>query len=270
MGGSVSDCSEVELSIKEAGIKPPVIILGMHRSGTSCLTGSLQQAGLALGDVHTANPFNKKGNREHPDLMALHESLLESNGGSWHQPPKDVVWSASYIKKRDQFCEQFAGAGDWGFKDPRALLALDGWLARFPDARLVGTIRHPLSVARSLHRRDPSLHTLEEYMQVWAEYNRRLLAAWRVRPFPVVDFDEPDPVYMASLQRVLPALGLREGLVSLVRRFGLVKGLRLALGGESEPFFDPDLRTHRLESLDGLPAEIAELYLELKQMASAW
>ena len=35
-----------------------VCILGMHRSGTSCLTGSLQQAGLFLGDCHTWNPLS--------------------------------------------------------------------------------------------------------------------------------------------------------------------------------------------------------------------
>ncbi|HBM84618.1 MAG TPA: sulfotransferase family protein, partial [Halieaceae bacterium] len=27
-----------------------IAILGMHRSGTSCLTGSLQEAGLELGE----------------------------------------------------------------------------------------------------------------------------------------------------------------------------------------------------------------------------
>ena len=48
---------------------PVVLVLGMHRSGTSCLAGSLQQAGLELGDVFTSNPFNKKGNREHRDVM---------------------------------------------------------------------------------------------------------------------------------------------------------------------------------------------------------
>ena len=251
-------------------VTSPVIVLGMHRSGTSCLTGSLQQAGLVLGDVHTANPFNKKGNREHPQLMALHERLLEENGGNWHCPPKSVEWPETFRNEREDFCAQFECVRRWGFKDPRALLALDGWLQRFPGAKMVGTIRHPMSVARSLHRRDPNLHSMEEYMELWAAYNRQLLDAWRRYNFPIVDFDEPDDIYIASLGRVLQRLGLKEGVLSRVRREGLRKGLASIVSQERSPFFDPALRTHRQEGIEGLPAHIAELYLELKQVAAHW
>jgi len=41
-----------------------VAILGMHRSGTSCLAGSLQELGLYLGEVYDQNPHNPRGNRE--------------------------------------------------------------------------------------------------------------------------------------------------------------------------------------------------------------
>jgi hypothetical protein len=41
-----------------------VSILGMHRSGTRCLTGTMQEAGLVLGKFSTFNEFNRKGNRE--------------------------------------------------------------------------------------------------------------------------------------------------------------------------------------------------------------
>ena len=58
--------------------KPCILILGMHRSGTSCLAGSLQQQGVYLGEVHEWNPHNLKGNRENPHIMALNEGLLGS------------------------------------------------------------------------------------------------------------------------------------------------------------------------------------------------
>lgn len=215
-------------------IQPPVIVLGMHRSGTSCLTGSLQQAGLVLGDVHTANPFNRKGNREHPELMQLHEALLEANGGSWHNPPAKVMWPESFRLEREAFCEQFAGVPQWGFKDPRALLALEGWIERFPSARLVGTIRHPMSVANSLYSRDPNLHTINEYMDLWGTYNERLLAASKRHDFPVVDFDEGDAVYLASLKQVLMKLGLRSSWRERFQRSGL-RGL-LGQAPEDKPF----------------------------------
>ena len=41
-----------------------VCVLGMHRSGTSCLAGSLEQQGLFLGETNTRGPFNLRGNRE--------------------------------------------------------------------------------------------------------------------------------------------------------------------------------------------------------------
>ncbi len=65
-----------------------ITILGMHRSGTSALAGSLQAAGLELGDVRTeGETFNQKGNREPSELIALHEDVLITNGGAWHLPP---------------------------------------------------------------------------------------------------------------------------------------------------------------------------------------
>jgi len=68
-----------------------IAILGMHRSGTSLLAGTLQECGLDLGDVITASPANEKGNRESWALMALHEDLLRKAGGSWNQPPGQPV-----------------------------------------------------------------------------------------------------------------------------------------------------------------------------------
>jgi len=243
--------------------RAPLIILGMHRSGTSCLAGSLQQAGLVLGDVHTANPHNRKGNREHPELMALHEELLQASGGSWHQPPAQVHWTPEFSARRAAFCKRFSGVELWGFKDPRALLALDGWLQACPGARMVGSIRHPLAVADSLYRRDPHLCAREDYLALWAAYNRRLLAYWQRYRFPIVDFDLDDAAYQASLERTLTRLGLRQGWWQRLRRGGPA-----ALWRNDGLFFDPALRSQRRQGSDGLPAEIAELYRQLKQVAA--
>jgi hypothetical protein len=60
----------------------------MHRSGTSCLTGTLESWGVVLGDVHRGNPFNAKGNRESQKIMDLHDRIMAANGGSWLRPPE--------------------------------------------------------------------------------------------------------------------------------------------------------------------------------------
>lgn len=249
-------------------VQSPIIIIGMHRSGTSCLAGSLQQAGLRLGDVHTHNPFNRKGNREHPALMALHEGVLSDNGGSWHTPPRKVLWSSARIKERDEVIRAIAGRRPWGFKDPRALLVLDGWRERFPEVRFVGTLRHPLAVAESLHRRNPELGTMSGWLALWATYNQRLLSLWRERRFPIVDFDLEEDAYTASLAAVQHRLGLRERWPQRWRRLGW-RGL-LPVGRDNQapaPFFDPALRSQRREGEAGLPDEVAELYRTLKEVA---
>lgn len=248
-------------------ITPPVIILGMHRSGTSCLAGSLQQAGLVLGDVYTENPYNKKGNREHPELMQLHEAVLTDSGGAWHRPPAEVQWRDSHRRQRDVFIRRFAGVPRWGFKDPRALLLLEGWREVFPKAQFVGTVRHPMAVAESLHGRSPNLGEPEDFVALWAEYQRRLLALWRDRPFPVVNFDHDDAAYRKSLTRVLKELGLQEGLRSRMRRLGPARALAGRLSGSEPAFFDPALRTHRRQGYEGLPEDVVRLYEELQAIA---
>ena len=56
-----------------------IAILGMHRSGTSCLTGSLQNSGLFLGECHTWNKHNERGNRENQKFVDLHDAILAAN-----------------------------------------------------------------------------------------------------------------------------------------------------------------------------------------------
>ncbi len=70
-----------------------ICILGMHRSGTSCVTGSLQQAGLFLGACHTWSPHNRKGNRENQDFVDLNDDVLATNDGAWDKPPRKLVWT---------------------------------------------------------------------------------------------------------------------------------------------------------------------------------
>src|SRR3989442_910928 len=58
-----------------------IAVLGMHRSGTSCLVGLLEQAGGFPGGVSRKNPANVKGNGEKPRITAVHHELLKVNGG---------------------------------------------------------------------------------------------------------------------------------------------------------------------------------------------
>lgn len=184
----------------------PVMILGMHRSGTSCLAGCLQDLGLNLGDVNTAAPHNKKGNREDPRFWAVHDAVLTRVGAAWDRPPLEpVVWTREEkAALKAVLAEYDAVARPWGFKDPRATVLLDGWLETLPDLRLTASIRHPLSVAGSLAARNE--FSQEKSLAIWAVYNRAVLG-WRSRmPVAVVDYDAAD--YEARVRAMASALGL--------------------------------------------------------------
>src|ERR1700722_18071970 len=127
-----------------------VCILGMHRSGTSCLAGSLEEAGLRLGDVFRVGQYNAKGNRENGRIMALQEAVLIHSGGSWDRPPEYVSWNDSNRAERDNIISSYTDEPVWGFKDPRTILLIDFWREALSNLTVVGTLRHPRLVAESL------------------------------------------------------------------------------------------------------------------------
>ena len=153
-----------------------IAVIGMHRSGTSCLTGSLQQKGLFLGEVHEWNQHNLKGNRENARIAQLDEAILHYSKGSWFDPPARLSWTRKHEKERNAIIISFEEANIpvWGFKEPRALLTIQFWQAALPDLEFVGTYRHPYLVAQSLQRRDAM--PIDYAVNLWLVYNRKMLA----------------------------------------------------------------------------------------------
>lgn len=222
-----------------------VAVLGMHRSGTSWLTGTLQEAGLSLGDCHTWNKHNEKGNRENQRFVDLHDAILEANAGAWDAPPAKVTWSAEHIAVAKALLADHAGESNFGFKDPRALLVLDGWKTLFPAIEFVGIYRHPNAVAKSLQKR--SSKSREESLGLWYAYNKILFQEYKKKPFPIMNFDDEEAV-------------LDEKIFRAAGKMGLVHG-----SGE-EKFYTADLRHNDGEGGESLPWKVRRLYNKLKKV----
>lgn len=205
----------------------------MHRSGTSCLAGTLEEAGLHLGTVITEAPHNAKGNRENKLIMDLQEDVLVHSGGAWDVPPARLRWTDEHRRRRDAIIASYGG-GSWGFKDPRTLLTLDFWLEALGSVDFVGTFRHPRLVAESLLARNGG--ELERWLSLWAAYNERMLALHERSPFPIVRFDVDPADYRVAVSSVVRQLGLPEP-----------RELR---------FFEPELRHHNEPPEDDLPERI--------------
>ena len=70
-----------------AGRKPIVILLGMHRSGTSLAMSMLNALGVECGEaLIPAGPGNPAGFWEHSAIVAAQEDLLAGMDRMWHGP----------------------------------------------------------------------------------------------------------------------------------------------------------------------------------------
>ena len=219
-------------------------VLGMHRSGTSLLTGTLQEAGLVLGDVVTAAPFNQKGNRESLPIRTLHDDLLAAAGGSWSNPPDRVSWRPVHQALRDELIARFADEPIWGFKDPRTLFCLEGWLDVLPDLELVAIVRHPLEVAASLQARDGL--PLDQGVRLWQQYNECLFRWASRRPIQVLVFDANPQSMRSKLAKLLAQLQLPRSLES-----------------DELTFFAPELRHQEADAITWPSHECEEFALGL-------
>ncbi|HEX8104638.1 MAG TPA: hypothetical protein VF533_18620 [Solirubrobacteraceae bacterium] len=223
-----------------------ICILGMHRSGTSCLAGSLQEAGLYLGEVNVEAPHNAKGNRENEAIQKLNEALLVDNGGYWRRPPEVVRWSPERRAQRDEIIASYGDRPRWGFKDPRTVFTLSGWREALPAMRYVASYRHPLAAAASVQARGN--WKPEAALALWLTYNRRLLRLHSLLGFPLISFDAPPDAYEARLRALCEDLGLTPP-------------------GGGFAFFEQTLRSQSAPPDGELPAEIAAAYDELRRAA---
>ena len=142
-----------------------VLVLGMHRSGTSALARALHVLGLGLpGNLLPPAPDNTEGYFESRDLARLNERMLVAAGTAWHDPtPIPEAWFASadaqaFREPAEAFIrEALVDSEIVVLKDPRLCRLLPFWrdcLARLKvDAGAVIILREPREVAQSLQAR---------------------------------------------------------------------------------------------------------------------
>ncbi len=158
-----------------------LIVIGMHRSGTSLVASILHSAGLDLGDqlMKAHETVNAKGFWENLEFVRFQESILEKLGHDkygWtseidvHVPPEDEGRVDELLSRnqRDHL---------WGWKDPRTTLFLNYWGKRLPKANFLFVYRPPWEVVDSLYRRgDPVFQeNPRRAVETWNDYNQAVL-----------------------------------------------------------------------------------------------
>jgi len=183
-----------------------VAVLGMNRSGTSSLAGLLRDSGFHLGNVRERSSHNPKGNLENPAIWQLHDDVLAKNFGSWDKPPSsDLRWDEEHKLRLKKIIEKFQGHELWAVKDPRMVFTLDAWLGFVPHLELMGTFRHPVAVALSLQKRNGL--SIPVGIDLWHNYNKKLIEIWDRRPFGIVNFDLASEAYLDQFLLALFDLG---------------------------------------------------------------
>ncbi|MFH0945930.1 MAG: hypothetical protein V2A76_12085 [Planctomycetota bacterium] len=215
-------------------------VLGMHRSGTSCLTGLLETAGLWIGNAPRRSNWNAKGNLEDQDIRVLNEKVFGKLGGSWKEPVEDLPAGAVKPERILEVLKPYRRHRRWLVKDPRLLFTMSLWLPHTPQRRLVGTFRHPYAVARSLLRRNAM--PLEEGVALWVTYNRQLVALHRQLQFPLMNFDLKGEPYLDRFRHLCGQLDLPYD------------------DKAAREFYETSLVNQGLEPSDQLEGEAEELY----------
>lgn len=220
-----------------------VLVMGMHRSGTSCATRVVNLMGASLGPVDgQLVPGSDEVHWESSEVVWINDVILRRAGGSWDAPPATLRTIPRDYARCRQVLWQFAGAETAVLKDPRIAVTYPVWRRVLPEHRFVVCVRHPMGVGRSLAKRDGM--TLDQGLELWALYNNRLLTELGGLADVIwVDFDEGGAAMRGLVRQLAGVWGLKE---------------------TPEALGHYNAAAHHHRDVAGLPADIADLYDSLK------
>ena len=153
--------------------KEPIIITGMHRSGTSLLSNILIDRGVFMGSKLDSNS-------ESVFFQRINKWILSCIGSSWDNPQSlkglqaedlNVITNRLHKVLNSRFSKSlFLGKKDllynkslnevdfiWGWKDPTNTFTTYIWKQIFPNSKIININRHPLDVSSSLMNREAKL-----------------------------------------------------------------------------------------------------------------
>jgi GT2 family glycosyltransferase len=144
-----------------------IVVLGMHRSGTSTMTRALLAMGVELGSrlMPPVGGVNDKGFWEDLDLYELNIEMLGALNRDWHylapvaEDFVELLCGKGFLSRAEELLRLKIGQSPvFGFKDPRVTMLLPFWQRVFAlcdlDVSYVLALRNPVSVAKSLARRE--------------------------------------------------------------------------------------------------------------------
>jgi hypothetical protein len=249
--------------------RPPICVLGMGRSGTSLVARIVGLLGVTLGArdrmLAPVEGDNPTGYWEQSAVVELNEEILAYLGGAWDLPPA-LAPGWEHDPELDPFVERaqvvlrehFDGAKLWGWKDPRTTILLPLWRRVVGDLDAIVCVRDPISVARSLARRDPERYPFDKSVALWLHYSATALRQTKGTRRVIVFYDDWIDAPEDQLERVATFV------------LGAEADEPAAWRDQAVAFIDTALRHHRASVADvaassELEPEIRTFYVALRQ-----
>jgi hypothetical protein len=200
--------SKILIQVERSGghlLNAGVVVLGMHRSGTSLIAEMVHRWG-AYGRAEDCLPpdqWNARGYWELAPLVEFNSWLLAEVGASWNFPPgrkgdiqlARLAQAGSYRDTAmDLLSSMQQAGGSWYWKDPRLALLLPFWQKIWGDVRYVICVRDPAEICASLRERDQLSHAIS--IVLWQRYMLSILQWTRNAPSIFMSYSavlrEPD------------------------------------------------------------------------------
>jgi Uncharacterized protein conserved in bacteria len=218
-----------------------LIVLGMHRSGTSILARTLNLMGAYFGPegISTgANNENPKGFWERRDVRQLNDSILHAVGADWNRiarfEPDSLPGAVvdDFVQRASRLVLEMDAHRPWFIKEPRLCLLLPLWLRVLEIPVTIRILRHPVEVAASLRTRNAI--PIPAGLALWEKYVRAADEGARGLPMAQVSHRRLVTEPMREIERLYQQL---EG-------FG-IPGLRMPSEREISVFVDQALYRER-------------------------
>ena len=197
-----------------------VMVLGMHRSGTSLLANLLRVAGVDLGSrMVLPDANNPAGYWEQADIVQMQEEILRRLDRAWAGPKGAFPYPAQWWRRADiaplknelkaiVTAECSAAQRLWGFKDPRTARLLPLWKDICTELeiapRYLLALRDPRAVSASIARRDGISTSRAELL--WLLHMIEVLQQTRGELRMVVDYDRWFSDFDSQAEALLQAL----------------------------------------------------------------
>ena len=179
-----------------------VIVLGMHRSGTSLCANMLSGLGVDMADDPGASPANERGHWERPRINDWHDEILAMFGRQWDSDAHHLALPAAWWED-ERVGRIRASLVAWlrprlenstlfGFKDPRISRLLAMWPDILDELRadpvFIYCLRNPAQVSRSLAARDELSPGRAEHR--WLVYNAAAVHGMGAEPVCIIPYED--------------------------------------------------------------------------------